>query len=369
LKKLHLVAFNNPFPPDYGGVMDIYFKIKAFHEAGVGVILHIFQYLRPPSPELLELCEEVHYYPRKTEWPSHLSLLPYIVKSRSSDELLKNLSKDEHPVLFEGLHTCLYLNHPSLKHKLKLARMHNIEYEYYSKLSKSALNLKTRLYFIIESIKLKHFEKILRYADHILAISLSDYSYFRTKYGNTHLTGPFHPNKRITSRTGKGKYILMHGNLSVEENEFAILHCIRNILNKVRFPIIIAGKGPTAALKREITKHQNIVLAENPSESEMDRLQHEAHIHLCYTFQSSGFKLKLLNSLFKGRFVVTNPLMTDGSGLKELSCNGNTDAEIISQLKRLISCEFGIKEIEERQNVLENYGNTENAARILSLID
>ena len=44
---------------------------------------------------------------------------PYLVGSRRSDRLLERLAADPHPILFEGLHTCADLGHPSLKDKRK----------------------------------------------------------------------------------------------------------------------------------------------------------------------------------------------------------------------------------------------------------
>jgi hypothetical protein len=368
LKKLHIVSFNNPFPPDYGGVIDVYYKIKSLREAGVSVILHIFEYNRPSSPELNTICDMVYYYPRKTNWLSQLSILPYIVRSRKSNTLLKNLSGDEYPVLFEGLHCCYYLHHPLLKNKQKLVRMHNIEHEYYKYLSKSALNLKTRLYFLTESLKLKRFEEVLKFADYILAISNSDTEYFNRKYGKTIHIGAFHSNFGVSSKEGKGEFLLMHGNLEVEENESAILYCIRNILQLINFPVVIAGKNPGNQLKAEIASHENMILVESPSETEMNRLQHEAHIHLCYTFQASGLKLKLLNSLYKGRFVVANPLMTEGSGLDEIVEVGKSDIELVEIINRLISSNFNSTFITEREEILQVYNNKRNADNINNLL-
>jgi len=31
---LHIISFNIPYPPDYGGVMDVFYKIKALHDLG-----------------------------------------------------------------------------------------------------------------------------------------------------------------------------------------------------------------------------------------------------------------------------------------------------------------------------------------------
>jgi hypothetical protein len=349
--------------------MDVFYKIRSLKDAGISVILHIFEYNRPKSVELLDLCKEVYYYPRETGWISQFSLLPYIVRSRKSKELLNNLAKDAYPVLFEGLHTCFYLDHPFLKQKQKIVRMHNIEHEYYAKLSKVTTNIKSKLFFRIESLKLKRFEKILKFANYILAISHSDSNYFMDKYGKTVLIGAFHSNQEISSIKGKGEFILMHGNLSVEENESAIIHCVRNIFNQVDFPVVVAGKGPSNLLKREISRQKSIVLVENPSEQEMERLQHEAHIHLCYTFQSSGVKLKLLNSLFKGRFVVSNPMMTEGSGLDNITMNGQHDTDIIDIIKKTIPSSFTSSEIEERKKTLDIYSNKKNAEKIIELLN
>ena len=67
-KTLHVVALNIPWPANYGGVIDIYYKVKALHECGVKIILHCFEYERPHAAELEAICEEVHYYRRRTGW-------------------------------------------------------------------------------------------------------------------------------------------------------------------------------------------------------------------------------------------------------------------------------------------------------------
>ena len=64
-KHLHIVSFNVPYPPDYGGIMDVFYKLKALHAEGVKVKLHCFEYGRGPSSELNYYAEEVFYYPRK----------------------------------------------------------------------------------------------------------------------------------------------------------------------------------------------------------------------------------------------------------------------------------------------------------------
>ncbi|MEO6168568.1 MAG: mannosyltransferase, partial [Chitinophagales bacterium] len=207
---LHIISFNVPYPPDYGGVMDVFYKIKALHDYGVKIKLHCFEYGRKESEVLNQLCEEVYYYKREHSIRDFTSPTPYIVKTRKSSELLKNLAADDAPILFEGLHTCYYLDHEDLKHRVKAVRMHNVEWDYYRHLGKNETGMFRRFYFFTESIKLKSFEKILSYADHLLPISKNDFEYLHKKFYNVTELPAFHPNEEVISLPGKGEYILYH---------------------------------------------------------------------------------------------------------------------------------------------------------------
>ena len=48
-KHLHIVSFDVPYPPDYGGAIDVYYKLKALHEEGIKIYLHCFEYGRGES--------------------------------------------------------------------------------------------------------------------------------------------------------------------------------------------------------------------------------------------------------------------------------------------------------------------------------
>ncbi|MFN8298636.1 MAG: hypothetical protein U0T75_05980 [Chitinophagales bacterium] len=368
-KRLHIVSFNVPYPPDYGGVIDVFYKIKALTELGIKVHLHCFHYGREKSEVLDNLCEKVYYYPRKKFYQAIYSSLPYIVGSRQSDEMLTNLVADDSPVLFEGLHTCFYLNHPALKNKLKAVRMHNVEWDYYRSLKESESNYLIKFYFNLESKKLKKFEDELKSADRIFAISKSDYEYLRQSYETISYVSAFHSNENVTSIPGTGKYILYHGNLSVVENNQAAMFIAKKIAEGSPYKFIFAGKNPTAALKKEIKNIKNIELIENPPFEKMSQLMSEAHINLLLTFQSTGIKLKLLNSLYRGRHVVVNGKMVNYTGLENLckvEDNPNALKRIINELMQV---PFTEKDIEHRREVLEaNFGNRHNAEVIAKQI-
>ena len=106
--KLHIVSFAVPYPPDYGGVIDVFYKIKKLHSLGVSIVLHVFQYDGRQSAELEKYCDQVYYYPRSRQLSDQFAITPFIVKSRSDSAVLENLLGDDAPILFEGLNTTLY---------------------------------------------------------------------------------------------------------------------------------------------------------------------------------------------------------------------------------------------------------------------
>ncbi len=368
-KTLHIVSFNVPYPPDYGGVIDVFYKIKALHDLGIKIHLHCFNYGRDESEELGKICEKVYYYPRKKFYQAIYSKVPYIVGSRQSDELLNNLIADNHPVLFEGLHTCFYLKHPALKDKIKTVRMHNVEWDYYRSLKEAESNYLIKFYFNLESKKLKKFEDELKNADKIFAISKSDYEYLRQSYETISYVPAFHNNGTVTSKTGKGNFILYQGNLSVVENNQAAMFIAKKIAEGMSNKFVFAGKNPTSSLKKEIKNIKNIELIENPPFEKMAQLIADAQINLLLTFQSTGIKLKLLNSLYRGRFVVVNGKMVNNTGLEELCIvedNPNATKRILSDLMEI---DFTQTDIEKRKIILdEGFSNRANAMKIANEI-
>jgi hypothetical protein len=368
-KSIHIVSFNIPFPADYGGVIDVFYKIKSFTEIGVKVHLHCFAYGREKSAELEKICESVTYYERKKFYQAIYSSVPYIVGSRKSGELLATLAEDDYPVLFEGLHTCFYLSHPSLKNKKKVVRMHNVEWDYYKKLGTAERNYLIKFYYNMESLRLKKFEEQLQHADTIFTISQNDYNYLADTYKNTYYIPAFHPNEMLTAIEGRGNYILYHGNLSVPENIQAALYIAKKIAPKVNVPIIIAGKDPSKLIVEEIKKHKNISLVMNPSDDSLYDLIKNAQINFLVTFQNTGIKLKLLNVLHRGRFCLVNPPMVEQTGLDTLCIVENDTQKQLELVDRLMQKTFTAEDIAARKAQLaDSFSNRENILKMARAI-
>jgi hypothetical protein len=360
-KHLHIVSFDIPFPPSYGGVIDVYFKIKALHQKGIKVHLHCFEYGRKPSKTLEKICHKVNYYPRNLFMNPFNGSKPYIVKTRKSDRLLEVLKKDNYPILFEGVHTTYYLDHPSLENRIKIVRMHNIEHLYYKNLAKVEKNPLKKLYFNNESNNLKDFQKKLKSADYIASISPADHQFLQLKYGNSFYLPVFHPNEKLTNKPGKSDFILYHGNLGVGENNEAAIYLVKEIFPNVKIKSYIAGSSPSKNLYKTVNGSKSIKIFPDPELNSIYNMIENAHINVLPTFQGTGIKLKLINVLFRGRFCVVNSTMVKDTGLEDLCYISDDKEEMVSNIHQLLNKEFTEKQLHNRQEILEekfnNYKN------------
>lgn len=376
--RLNIICFDVPFPADYGGAIEEFYKIKSLHRLGVKIYLHCFVYGdRTMRDELKNYCEKVYYYKRERKFKDIFSDLPFIVKSRMHDELLQNLLSNDFPILFDATHTTGFISHPELKNRAKLVRLHNIEWIYYRVLLSQAVSLKERLFFHQEYKKLKAYDKQLIHADVLSCLSESDFEYYKDKFPEkkVQLDFVFHENDKVQSIAGKGDYILYHGNLSLSDNYSMLMRLLSNELKNCTHKIILAGKSPHKMLvdfvkkiSDDTQKRMNIQLIANPSNEALHTLIQQSHICLAMAENPSGVKLKLINSLYKARFVISNEKALTGSGLESLVyiAEENDLGELVN---KLMQQEFKQKEINERKILLEEkYNNLKNAQQIINAI-
>jgi len=372
-KIINLVSINIPWPANYGGVIDIYYKIKALHDCGVKIILHCFEYERPRATELEDVCEEVHYYRRRTGIVSNLTLLPYNVYSRKDKLLIDNLLKNDCPIIFEGLHTCYYLNDKRLKHRFKVFRECNIEHDYYREIGKAEHNIIKKCFFYIEAMRFKRYQKNVAAAELMVAVSQTDTDYLRKEFpqNKVEFVPCFHGNDDITSTAGSTDFILYHGKLSVKENEKAALYLIENIFSKMSpYRCTIAGMDPSPSLIKAASRYENISIEANPTVERINDLISTAQINLLVTFQDTGLKLKLLNSLFKGRHVVVNSMMLAGSGLDDLCHTADTPEKMIEICRELMDKPFSTDILDERRKLLfPVFSDEYQAKRLIKMLN
>lgn len=363
-KHLHIVSFDIPYPANYGGVIDVFFRIKALSERGVKIHLHCFEYGREHSEYLESFCCSVNYYKRATKVTKLFNSLPYIVCSRDCEELMNNLLQDDYPILLEGLHCCGVLLHDEFKDRKIIVRAHNVEHEYYEHLAKAEVDSKKKLYLKQEVSKLRDFEPILHKASAILAISQKDYDYFAEKYKNVHKVTAYNAYTEVDILEGSSDYVLYHGNLSVAENYSAAEYLVETF-KKISVKLKIAGMNPPQHLVKMIEEVNNVELIESPDDQTLFDLIRHAHINILVTEQATGLKLKLLNTLFNGRFCLVNDKMVEGLDINGLCYVVNDQNAIRFAVDELMPRRFDEHQIERRRKNMKKFYNIEEATDLL----
>ena len=362
---LHVIAFDVPYPANYGGVIDVFYRVKALSEAGVKVHLHCFEYGRGEA-EVLDRCHEVRYYKRDTSFWNQFRREPYVVASRHSEALVQDLLRDNFPILCEGLHTTAVLNDPRLKGRKIFVRAHNVEHDYYRLLADSEPTCWKRWYYRTEARKLRRYEPVLKKAAGIFAITQADTDYFNTHYGHALLVPGFSALSRVCSETGRGDYVLYHGNLSVAENKKAAAWLVEQVFAELEIPCVVAGLNPPDSLRKLCDRYAHVTLKANPGDAEMIDLIRNAQVNVMVTDQPTGLKLKLLNALYNGRFCLVNDDMVRGTALGSLCVVAEEPEQFITEIKRLMDEDFTDDDIEERDEALkELYQNEKNAQTII----
>lgn len=359
--KLHIVSFDVPWPDNYGGVIDVFHKLRHLHALGADITLHAFSYGRAEAETLKKFCRKVYYYPRlKSRWLL-FQRTPFIVCSRVHDQLIKRINEDDGAVLLEGLHCTAQFAEMQQRPRTILVRAHNVEHDYYRQLAVSEKNIFRRVYLEQEAQKLEVYEPQIMQHLPVAAVSTNDYNYFAGRYPRVIHISAFHPNDQMNSQEGNGDFFLYQGNLGVSENRAAAEWLLREVAPLLRFPLVIAGqKIPAEMIKKYSSKV--IHFEQQPSHEKMNDLLSGAQVHLLPATQNTGIKLKLLTALFKGRHVVANSAMCNEEWLKEICCIAEHPADFAKAANDLFMQAFTLSDIRKREEMLYAHVSNRDAA-------
>jgi hypothetical protein len=371
-KHLHIICLNIPYPVDYGGVYDLFYKLPSLQQHGVKIHLHCFGKDRCEQGELNKYCEEVFYYTRNTGRKGLSPRMPYIVASRANEELAKRLLQDDHPILMEGVHCTYITNDGRFANRKLFVRLHNVENEYYRQLYNFSHRLKNKMYYFFEAKKLYDYEnRLTKNASAFWAVAKNDVDYYQKNFNcnSIEYLPLFIPGWQIRSHEGMGTYCLYHGNLEIEENEFAVLWLINNVFKKLEIPFIVAGKNPSKKISSAARKYKHISLAADPGDKQMEEIITKAHIHILPSFNITGIKIKLLNALYNGKHCVVNDAMIAGTALTNLCHVVNSGEEFMERVQLLYHQPFSAEEKNFRQKILQaEFSNEANAKQIVQRI-
>jgi hypothetical protein len=358
---LHIVAFAVPYPPDYGGAIDVWNRVRALHNEGVKVALHCFLYGNfLPQPSINPYVQEVHYYPRSI-WPVLFTRgQPFGVTSRKSKALFARLQLDKAPILFEGVQTTAWRS--DLRDRKIFLRAHNVEHQYYKRLAKYSYGL-TSMMFNRESQCLEEYEiNTVSAYDAVFTISPGDQAWYEELGGNAEFVPPFHGLTEVTSEPGRGEYVLYQGDISIDINQEAILEILRTVTFTPEMPLVIAGKSGDSSFESKLTSFANIRRQSNVSQDIMSDIVRKAQVILIHSLHPEGMKLKLFPALYRGRFVAANPYSRTETSLDD-ALHMYTPETLPDVLNVLFNQPFTQEEVVMRQFILSTQPSDQEKAR------
>jgi glycosyltransferase involved in cell wall biosynthesis len=327
MNNIAILAFTNPFTKfSDGGKKDIETRIKALCLKNY----YIDIYTLNKSNEILKeininnvklICDT-----RKNKLKDIFSFYPISVINKYSmnikEELIKNINKYD-LIIYEGEHMIKYRYDKDIKCKLNYIRMHDIESIYRYELFKSTFP-KIKSYFqLLESIKYKFIEKnIINYFDRFLFISKKEKEIFENFFPAQKQKFIWMPpviesnNENIIANNDLANNILYFGDLSVAYNMEGLKWFIFNVYPIIRksnldVKINIIGKISyrDKVLLEKFDKNINILgYVHN-----IDEYIKNAKFVLIPILHGAGVKIKLIESLSKGKIVVATSKACEGT--------------------------------------------------------
>ena len=367
-KPLHIISFDNPFPPNYGGVIDVFYKMKSLHQLGFEIYLHCFYEDRNEvSDELKAITKAVFLY-KKNRNPLFLfSAIPLSVISRFHNDLVRNIESIEAPILFEGLQTTMIINKVKLGTRKLFLRLHNLESNFYAGMSKNETSLLKKVLYYLESKKYISYQSKIAQFDHVFTLSKQEFEFVKTKTEKVSYIPVFHGNEKFNSLSEYGNYAFYHGDLRLPDNKKAVSFLIQLFQKIPDYKLIIASSNGKEFVENQSKMAKNIEFVAIENEVHLTSLLANAHINVMLSFQQAGTKLKIVNSLFKSRFCLINNNMVDDQRIVNLCEIANSESEFIEKINQLKSQPF--TQNKEREKVLSAvYNDFDNAKRLESFL-
>ena len=368
-KPIHIISFDNPFPPVYGGAIDVFYKIKALYGLGFRIYLHCFvDQLATDNATLGQYVEKVFFYERKKKGIKLFSKAPFSVASRYNELLVKHISDIDAPILFEGLQSTYLLSKHEFGDRKIFLRLMNLESNYFEGLYRSEKDLFKKALFRIEAFKYERYQKIIAKFNAVFTLSVYETEYVAKHFGNAHYIPVFHGNEKVATLSGFGKYALYHGDLRMADNKRAALFLI-DVFKKIPdYNLVIASNHGKKIIRKEIKNVPNVSYIDIKNQQHLDELLSESHMSVMLSFQQSGTKLKSVNALYKSRFCIINKNMVDDEKIRSLCTLAETESEFIAAINKLKTLPY--EDYERRKKVLDevldDHANAQSISRIIN---
>lgn len=330
-----------PLPPNTGGRIDVWRRLRYLHQAGTQ--LGLLTWYDPPrngspSPEQLaearQLCDSVHLAAidrspiellRRLSLigrlPSHAASRWVSLKHAEALSWAREFKPDA--LLLDGLYGVAVVHW--LSERLGIPwfyRSHNIEHLYMKQQAASTTNWRKKLAITINCLGLRALEqRTLKTANHVFDISLDDQQYWIAQGFQSVDWLPPAVDVAFSQRASQCDPnsvrwdLLYFGNLNTPNNVTAVRWLVQEVLariDKPNFSVAIAGSRPDPIVKTLAAGDARITLIPDPQD--MARIVGSARIIVNPVQTGSGVNLKSVEMLFTQAHLISTTVGVKGLG-------------------------------------------------------
>jgi len=381
-KTILVVSPDFPYPPNHGGRVDIWNHIVMFKKLGFRIDLVATAKYQPNLKDIefvKTMVNNLIVCPRKNNILDMFSLLPLQNLSRRKLTQVK-LDYRYDLLLIATEHVLSILDNQTLKADQVVLRVQNDETKYFQELYQSSNWGFRKLYYFLESFKIKFMNRQVRQnISNMMFISKDEYLAFQQRFPeiNSVFMPPCFSSNGLKQLSLKSNNVLFIGSFFMIYNREAIVWYLKNIhpeLSKIPdYTFIIAGnsRGESLAWLYKKCKHYtNIKIHDSPKE--IDSLYRSSALFVNPMLHGAGVKLKTIDAIRNGLPVVSTNVGNQGTALeneKDILIADNPKDFAINIIKILQNKAYAKKIVTSAQEKLFLNNNQEHLmAKYLNVI-
>jgi len=320
--KIAVVSGFIPSPPIFGGAIDVWERIKGLTSLGHEVDLVVTEKVNPTQKQINEIALHTRHFfftRRKNQIHQLFSELPLQFLSRKGLASI-DINQTYDLVILESEFCWGITLNKSISYKNIVVRVHNIESHYFKMLGKSSNSLRQKIYYKLETSKIKHLSALVfDKANKLWFISKDDLS--AVNLLNKSVFMPFPINDEIVVPTEKVENnVVFMGSLFMQNNTFGLDWYLKNIhplliteVPDYHFYIVGSLKEEDKEIQEKYSHLPQVTFVVNAPC--LKQYYQKAKVFVNPMFHGSGVKVKSVNALINGVPLVSTSVGAEGIGL------------------------------------------------------
>lgn len=343
--KLLWITDECPYPPNTGGRVGIWKRIEYLSKNNEIILYSISDNYEDNSylADMLRYCKEVVLFKRnnKINVLKKILFYPYPAISRWPKKMTNKITEtclkiNPDFVIVDGPYMIGVIPREIRKKYTLILNQHNIEFLAYKSIGMKTNNIIKKIAFLLTSFQMKRYEKKVyteSTIDLYTFVSSYDKEFFEKEYFlNNTLLVPVGAEINISDLKKNCHNIIFVAKMSYQSNEDGALWLLDKIWDKIISEVedaklYLVGKDPSKKLIEHASKHLNVAVT--GTVDDLSFFYNNTNVVVVPILAGGGVKVKLLEALGKGKYVITTTKGLEGTDFRNnvhlFACDNETE--------------------------------------------